>query len=301
MGVFGRARNRVYSLRQRLTEKPMIPKSFNFAMLSHPGRVRKGNEDMCAASVESGAFIVCDGMGGAAAGEIASRIATDTFLQALAPTRGTPRKATPDVRLDEAIEAANKAVYQHSRQKPELRGMGTTLVALLYEPIPDKLPALTLAHVGDSRCYLFRAGSLTALTLDHSLVEEQLRLGEITPEEAEHHPMRNIITRAVGSQSTVEPEIRHLEARAGDLFLLASDGLTRELSDPVIAATFQRAIAKEEMRQQSLEPEARSESPSRSESQSHSELDLAGLCQTLVDQANDAGGGDNITVLVLAL
>ena len=255
----------------------------HFAMLSHPGRVRKGNEDTCAASVEAGAYVVCDGMGGAAAGEVASRLATEAFLKSLKPAgEKTPRLATPDVRLDAAIHAANQAVYQHSRRSSELRGMGTTLVALLVEPAAAKgLPSLTLAHVGDSRCYLFRQGVLLALTADHSLVEEQLRLGEITAFEAEHHPMRNIITRAVGSQPTVEPEITHVDPLSGDLYLLASDGLMRELSDAEIAQTMQRAQMREKVRSR----------PDK--------VFLASLCQTLVDQANDAGGGDNITVLIL--
>ncbi len=252
-------------------------------MLSHPGRVRKGNEDTCAASVEAGAYIVCDGMGGAAAGEVASRLATDAFLKALKPTRDkAPRLATPDARLDSAIHSANQAVYQHSRRASELRGMGTTLVALLVEPAATKgPPSLTLAHVGDSRCYRFRQGMLLLLTADHSLVEEQLRSGEITAFEAENHPMRNIITRAVGSQAAVEPEITHVDPQSGDLYLLASDGLTRELTDAAIAQTIHRAQTREKVR-------------SRPDT-----VFLASLCQTLVDQANDAGGGDNITVLLL--
>ena len=256
-------------------------KPVNFAMLSHPGRVRKGNEDACEASLASGAFIVCDGMGGAAAGEVASRLAVDTFLKALAPTREhTPRTPTPDIRVDAAIQAANEAVFTYSRQSPELHGMGTTLVALLLQPPQaERIGSLTLAHVGDSRCYVYRAGMLTQLTLDHSLVEEQLRLGEITQLEAERHPMRNIITRAVGSQPQVEPEIQHLDPLPGDLYLLASDGLTRELSDADIAATLHRAALRSTVRP----------------------LNLNNLTKTLINQANDAGGGDNITVLLLQI
>jgi protein phosphatase len=284
MGSLGRLRNSVYRFRQRFHRDPMAPNSFkpvNFAMLSHPGRVRKGNEDAVEASLASGAFVVCDGMGGAAAGEVASRLAVDTFLKALAPAREqTPRTPTPDIRLAAAIEAANMAVYTYSRRSHELQGMGTTLVALLLQP-PQAgvLGSLTLAHVGDSRCYLYRGGVLTQLTLDHSLVEEQLRLGEITPLEAERHPMRNIITRAVGSQLQVEPEIQHLDPLPGDLYLLASDGLTRELSDADIAATLNRAALRSTARP----------------------LNLNNLTKTLIDQANDAGGSDNITVLLLQI
>ena len=257
----------------------MALKPFNFAMLSHPGRVRKGNEDVCAAAPENGVFVVCDGMGGAAAGEVASKLAAQTFLNAFAPTADeSPRTGTPDVQLDAAIHAANQAVYQQAHRSLELHGMGTTLVGLYLQSAAGNVrSSLTLAHVGDSRCYLFREGVLTQLTIDHSLVEEQLRLGEITAYEAEFHPMRNIITRAVGSQASVEPEIRHLDPQPGDVYLLASDGLTRELSDTDICRTIHRVTTRKRAGQ----------------------LDLASLCQTLVDQANDAGGGDNITVLLL--
>ena len=288
MSVLGQARNWVYRLRQRLLPKYMSANSFSFAMLSHPGRVRKGNEDTCAALPEIGAFVVCDGMGGAAAGEIASRMATEAFLKSLEPEEGaddSPRIATPDVRLDTAIHAANKAVFDQSRRTVNYRGMGTTLVALLLRPAKNgAATALTIAHVGDSRCYLYRESALTLLTADHSLVEEQVRLGELTRMEAEFHPMRNIITRAVGSQPDVEPEIRNLEPRPGDLYLLCSDGLTRELSENDIALTIQRF----QIRQNVSKPPA-------------TPPDLNDLCQTLIDQANDAGGGDNITVLILTL
>ena len=250
-------------------------------MLSHPGRVRKGNEDTCAADAEIGGFVVCDGMGGAAAGEVASALATQMFLEALRAGPGERSKAaSEEERLETAVVLANQAVFRQACSSPELEGMGTTLVALLYVPAGEKTAAsLTLVHVGDSRCYLWRDSVLIPLTLDHSLVEEQVRLGEITPLEAETHPLRNIITRAVGAAPTVEPEIQRLELKPGDLYLLASDGLTRELSDAMLAAAIQDGTS----------------------DRSRSTSDLAGLATMLIGQANNAGGRDNITVLLLQL
>ena len=290
MGMFRRglesAASSVYSFRQRLFPSLMDIYPYRCAMLSNPGRVRKNNEDFCAFSREAGAFVVCDGMGGAAAGEIASRMAAETFLNALAPARldGSTQTPAPDVRLDDAVHAANHAVHQQSLRSPQLRGMGTTLVGLLLEPAKQNSAvrnsvAITLAHVGDSRCYRYRAGALALLTLDHSLVEEQVRAGELTPLEAESHPMRNIITRAIGSQPTVEPDLAHLHPQPGDLYLLATDGLTRELSDAAIAQTFSTALERAGRRKPNLQS----------------------LCQSLIAQANHAGGSDNITVLLLHL
>jgi serine/threonine protein phosphatase PrpC len=287
MSVLHRALESVYRFRQRFHRQSMDFYPFRFAMLSNKGRVRKGNEDTCGAAPEHGVFVVCDGMGGAAAGEVASKVAANTFLKVLVPVKsgsaeaGAPRTATPDVRLDAAVHAANEAVYQHSRRSIQLHGMGTTLVGLLLEvseAMPEN-PSLTLVHVGDSRCYLFREGVLTQMTHDHSLVEEQVRMGELTPDEAAYHPMRNIITRAVGSQPTVEPEISHLDPISGDIYLLASDGLTRELTDADVGRILSRAVSKANEGRPNLES----------------------LCQTFVDEANDAGGGDNITVLLVQL
>jgi serine/threonine protein phosphatase PrpC len=273
--VLGPLRTSVYRLRQRLFPARMSTSlPFTYAMLSHTGRVRAGNEDCCAASPSAGAFVVCDGMGGAAAGEIASRLAADTFLGHLTvdprAESQASRTASPGARLQSAIEAANDAVFRQARHSRQLRGMGTTLVALLVEP---KGASLTIAHVGDSRCYLLRGDRLHLLTRDHSLVEEQMRSGEITPQQAAVSPVRNIITRAVGSSETVEADLQHVDTRPGDLFLLASDGLNRELTDAKIATTLRRSTTRNP--------------------------DLKPTCQALIDQANDAGGGDNVTVLLL--
>jgi PPM family protein phosphatase len=266
-----------------------------YAMLSDRGRVRRGNEDACAAAPEAGAFVVCDGMGGAAGGEIASHLAAETFLAQLAPDDSPPMRT--QARINAAIQAANQAVFQQARETPQLSGMGTTLVALLHAPITSHAadpeirrsaghhtnarstdpPTLWLAHVGDSRCYLRRRGHLKQLTCDHSLVEEQLRAGQITPAQAAESPMRNLITRAVGSQSTVEPEIQGHRPQAGDLYLLASDGLTRELPDNHIAAILTQVPAVP------------------------TEISLHAACRALVDAANANGGADNITVLLVAV
>jgi serine/threonine protein phosphatase PrpC len=249
-------------------------------MLSHPGLVRKGNEDTCAASPDSGAFVVCDGMGGAAAGEVASRLAAETFLGSLIATATNGNHDTsPPERLCAAILAANQAVYQHSRKSFRLSGMGTTLVALLA-PIPNghpEGPALWLAHVGDSRCYRLRHGHLQQLTHDHALVEEQLRAGQITPTQAARSPMRNIITRAIGSRPGVEPEIRSHHLQSNDLYLLASDGLSHEVGDSEIETILNGV----------------------STPASQSDLGLA--CETLIAAANRHGGHDNITVLLVAV
>jgi len=263
-----------------------------YAMLTHRGRVRHGNEDTCAAAPEAGAYVVCDGMGGAAAGEIASTLAADTFLANLTPT---PRGGEPQARLNAAIQAANQAVYQQSRQSAKLAGMGTTLVGLLHAPILNGKtakrrsatdhtnsrvtdpPTLWLGHVGDSRCYRRRRGKLEQLTHDHSLVEEQLRAGQITAEQAAQSPMRNLITRAIGSQPTVEAEIQSHRPQPNDIYLLASDGLTHEVDDEEISKIL-AAIPRP--------PTAKT---------------LTAACEDLITAANRNGGHDNITVLLVGV
>ncbi len=248
-----------------------------FAMRSDRGRVRHINQDACAALPDYGAFVVCDGVGGAAGGEVASHFASKTFLNSLkqAPSAATdPPHAptpngtidTPGARLRHSITAANQAVFERSQKLRVLRGMATTLVGALWES-----GTLWIAHVGDSRAYRFREGALELLTQDHSLVEEQLRAGLITTAQAEASPIRNVITRAIGSEPDVQADIAAHTAQRGDLFLLASDGLTRELTDLEIARIL-----------------ARTASP-----------DLESTCQALIDAANAHGGRDNITVLLI--
>jgi PPM family protein phosphatase len=266
-----------------------------YAMLTHRGRVRHGNEDTCAAAPEAGAFVVCDGMGGAAAGEVASTLAADTFLAHLTPPPRGTEPGQPQVRLNAAIQAANQVVYQQSRQSAKLAGMGTTLVALLHAPILNGKnikrrtasdhtnsrvsdpPTLWLGHVGDSRCYRRRRGRLEQLTHDHSLVEEQLRAGQITAAQAAQSPMRNLITRAIGSQATVEADIQSHRPQPNDVYLLASDGLTHEVDDEEISKIL-----------------ADIPKPPTGKS-------LTAACEALITAANRNGGRDNITVLLVAV
>jgi protein phosphatase len=200
-------------------------------------------------------------MGGAAAGEIASSLAVDEVMRLL-----TDRAADVPLQqvIEQAILAANQAIYSRSQNNSKLNGMGTTLVALVVEE-----RRVRVLNIGDSRCYRLRSGRLEQISQDHSLVDEQVRLGRMTPAEALRSPLRNVITRALGTQVRVTPDIFDLEAEPGDLFLLCSDGLTRELPDAKI------------------------------ESLLAAELPLDGLCSSLVNSANRAGGGDNITCLLV--
>ena len=233
------------------------------AALSDRGRKRPSNEDAFGYSLEHGIFVVCDGMGGAAAGEIASSLAVDETLRLFDCPLPSPVEPVLE-RAERAVAAANEAIYSRSRRNHRLHGMGTTLVLLAAEE-----NRLWVLNVGDSRCYRCRGSQLEQITLDHSLVEEQIRAGRMTRPEASRSPLRNVITRALGTQNHVTPDIFPLEAEPGDLCLLCSDGLTREISDDKI----------------------------------HSLLDpadpLEDQCRRLVEAAKKAGGNDNITCLLI--
>jgi PPM family protein phosphatase len=236
---------------------------FTASALSDRGRKRPSNEDAFGFSVEHGVYLVCDGMGGAAAGEIASSIAVDEVMGKLTGRGGTDAAPMPKPGAD-AICAGNQAIFSRAQRNPKLSGMGTTLVGLVAEE-----RNVWVINVGDSRCYRLRNRKLEQLTHDHSLVEEQVRLGSMTPAEAKRSPYRNVITRALGTQSSVTPDIFSFEAEPGDLFLLCSDGLTRELPDTLI------------------------------ESLLSNDERLDDLCTRLVNAANKAGGHDNITCLLV--
>ena len=233
---------------------------YTASAVSDRGRKRTSNEDSYGFSVEHGVYVVCDGMGGAAAGEIASSLAVDEIMRLVAGSSTRPARGE----METAIAAANHAIYSRAQRNHKLSGMGTTMVVLVAEE-----RRVTVFNIGDSRCYRLRNRSLEQVTLDHSLVEEQMRLGRMTLAEAQRSPLRNVITRALGTQKEVTPDIFELEADPGDLFLICSDGLTRELDDPLI------------------------------ESLLSIDLPLDELCGRLVGAANKAGGHDNITTLLV--
>ena len=223
-----------------------------------------------------GLYVVCDGMGGGNAGEIASTLAVEAIQAHLAeaaqhadlPLIG-PWNATvsaPANRLASAIRAANEAVHRESWSRPDYAGMGTTVVAaLLREEV------LAIAHVGDSRLYLVRNGTIEVLTTDHSWVAEQILKGLITEEEAKRSPRRNIVTKALGIESSVDVELTEFPVKSGDMLLLCSDGLTRGVHPNDILHIL-----------------------------SGSE-DLPTMSDRLIVMANEAGGDDNTTVVIVAL
>jgi protein phosphatase len=221
------------------------------------GRQRQGNEDSY--FVRAPLFVVADGMGGAQAGEVASEMAVDSF------DGGLP-DGSPADGLVSVIEAANRRIHDRSRAESQRAGMGTTVTAAY---VGER--EVTIAHVGDSRAYVLRDGDLTRLTRDHSLVGELVARGKLTEEQAETHPQRSVITRALGPEPEVQVDVQVYQAHAGDVFMVCSDGLT------------------------SMVPEARV----REILGAAGSLDEAG--RELIAAANDAGGRDNITVILFRL
>jgi len=219
------------------------------------GRQRRENEDSMFARAP--VFVVADGMGGAQAGEVASQIAIDAFR------RGLPDDGSAEDRLASRVREANQRIYEVSRAEHERAGMGTTLTAAYLGDAQ-----MAIAHVGDSRAYLFRDGTLRRLTQDHSLVEELVKRGKLTHEQAAEHPQRSIITRALGPEPTVEVDTRTHPVRDGDIVLLCSDGLTSMIAEERVAEILASAAS------------------------------LEHAAQELIDEANEAGGRDNITVIL---
>jgi protein phosphatase len=223
------------------------------------GRQRSANEDSF--FVRAPIFVVADGMGGAQAGEVASKAAADAF------DRDLP-SGPPEDFLRATIEAANRTIHELARDDPSRTGMGTTITAVVVDPGGEEV---AIGHVGDSRAYRLRGGKLERLTRDHSLVEEMRRKGQLTDAQAEDHPQRSIITRALGPEPEVEVDVQTVPAGPGDVFLICSDGLTTMLGEEQIAKLLAGA----------------------------SSMDAA--VRALVDEANRAGGRDNITALAFQL
>jgi serine/threonine protein phosphatase PrpC len=221
--------------------------------LSHPGRKRRRNED--AWVCEPPLFAVADGMGGARGGEIASRVAATAL--------GESVDGNGEGRVVALIQEANRQVYERAREDADASGMGTTITVALFEN-----DIVSIGHVGDSRAYLIRDRKVDQLTEDHSLVAELVRTGRLSPEEAETHPQRSVITRALGTDPDVDVDSFSVEARPGDLFLICSDGLTAMVDDETILGVVDRDRA-----------------------------DLDAAAKELIAAANRSGGEDNITVV----
>ncbi len=237
----------------------------HYGTVSDQGKVRSSNEDSYAANLKNRIFLVADGMGGHAAGEIASQIAAATFEE-VAAVRLNSGLPSEEILLSAAQEA-NSRIYQAQRMKAELAGMGSTLTALSLRE-----GKFFIAHVGDSRAYLLRDGILRQMTRDHSLVWQLYESGVLRKDELSSHPQKNLITRSIGPHPQVEIDLEEGEAQEGDIYLLCSDGLTDMVSDDNIC----RILS----------------SPDRTPKQ---------LGEALVEAANTRGGADNITVVVVRI
>ena len=253
------------------------------------GCVRANNEDNFGYDARYGIFVVCDGMGGQAAGEVASKMAVDTLLdyfravpQKKAPVQQPVRASQdedgtqeiepvtaasmPSESLADAVHLANRRIYNAGQAENGRSGMGSTLVAALLRG-----NSLAIANVGDSRIYLIRQGQIQQLTQDHSLVMEQVRLGYITREQAETSELQNVILRALGSEAEVQPDVEDLVALNGDMILLTSDGLTRHVRDQEILEIVTKSAT------------------------------LEAACAGLIQTAKDRGGDDNVTCLLVKM
>jgi PPM family protein phosphatase len=226
--------------------------------VTDPGRTRRHNEDSYV--IEPPLFAIADGMGGAQAGEVASRLATAALKESGVNGGG-------ERRITDLIQEANRRVYDRSSSDPNTSGMGTTITVALVEN-----DEVAFGHVGDSRAYLIRDAQMEQLTEDHSLVNELLKTGKLSPEEAETHPQRSVITRALGTDPDVDVDTFSVRAENGDLFLLCSDGLTDMVSEESILDVVERNRG-----------------------------DIDGALRALVKAANRGGGQDNITVVAFEI
>jgi len=242
---------------------------------SDVGRKRKGNEDALFLNPGQKLYVVADGMGGHAAGEVASRVAVDAINEFVTLTGGNEEITWPfglddsisyeGNRLKTAIRHANRRVLEATRESAEYEGMATTVAAVLVDG-----STANIAHVGDSRIYLWSGGAISQLTSDHSWVNEQIQSGVISPEQARNHPLRNVVTRALGGRSDLLVDIQSRRMDPGEVLLLCSDGLTTMIGDEEIARILGEAGG-----------------------------DVARAATALVQEANDRGGEDNITVVLL--
>jgi len=242
--------------------------NYDYAALSDTGRLRENNEDSVSIDPANGLAVLADGMGGYNAGEVASGMATAFITTELgrwlaqAGEQATSREVKRAMEI--CVENANTAIFTSAEGNPKYAGMGTTLVVGAFLGT-----RLILGHIGDSRCYRWRNQALAAITRDHSLLQEQLDAGLITPEQAAVSPNRNLVTRALGVEAWVGLEVNEFRVEAGDIYLMCSDGLSDMVSDSAIAVEF-----------------------------SHGK-DLNTLAARLIAIANDAGGRDNISVLLV--
>jgi PPM family protein phosphatase len=240
------------------------------------GLKRLRNEDSLCVDPEVGLYVVCDGLGGRNAGDVASRLAVEVIHKHIREARrnaNLPLVGAYDEqfspltnRLASAIRLANQAIRDAAKKQRDQEGMGTTVVSAVLNG-----QELSVAHVGDSRMYLIRGDSIEPLTEDHSLVAEQVRMGMLSAEEAERSPQRNIITRALGTDDAVDVELDEFPLRQGDMLLLCSDGLTRDVKPAEILASIRR------------------------------EKDPQASAERLVELANAAGGLDNTTVILVSI
>ncbi len=254
-----------------------LREALDMAALTDTGRVREHNEDALFYDANLGIVVLADGMGGHLAGEVASGLTVEVVSETLraelaalqqtgCPERKHPGTAMPGM-LDNAVRRANAVVFERSRTDPQCYGMGTTLVCAVF--CDD---GLSVAHVGDSRLYRHRGGVLVQLTRDHSVLQEQLDAGLVSPEDARGAACRNLVTRAVGIRAEAEPEIRQFGVVPGDVYLFCSDGLTDMLEDDLIG----RVIG-------------------------FFSDNLSLAAQALVEQANASGGRDNVSVVLVAV
>lgn len=229
---------------------------------SDRGLKRSNNEDAFVVRPDMGLCLVADGMGGAAAGEIASGIFVETTLEIFSKAEGQSEQETLEI-VQRAFGWANERILNHVKENPHHQGMGCTAELVVFSD-----ESFVIGHMGDSRTYRFRAGALKQLTRDHSVVQDQVDKGLINPAEARNHPMRNVILRAVGIKESLALDLVRGKTLSGDLFLLCSDGLTDMIDDTLIQEVLSSTMA--------LPPKV----------------------EKLIDLANSAGGHDNITVVL---